>query len=137
MKKSLFILSLLALLVSSYLTINHYSGRIPPCAESSGCETVLTSEYSVVLGIPVSAWGLFYDLGLLILILGLLATKDTRFWLRLYAFIGLAVSVGLMLLQANVIGSFCAYCTTHALLIISISLLSINGLNSKEKNGFN
>lgn len=34
-----------------FVTINHYKGVIPPCTLLNGCETVLTSKYSEVLGV--------------------------------------------------------------------------------------
>ncbi|MCA9388702.1 hypothetical protein KC644_02965 [Candidatus Berkelbacteria bacterium] len=132
MKRPLFILATLALLVSAYLVFNHYSGQIPVCS-NSGCETVLTSKYSELFGIPTALFGLIYDLGLVVLLASLvLGFKIKIILAKFYIFIGLVVTLGLIYLQSAVIGAFCAWCTTHALLIIALSLISVYGL-SKEK----
>jgi uncharacterized membrane protein len=43
-------------LISAYLTWTYVSGAPPVCVgNSSGCETVQTSRYSEILGVPVAA----------------------------------------------------------------------------------
>ena len=49
--------------ISTYLTIVHYRGYVSPCYVVQGCETVQTSKYSVILGVPVALLGaLFFGL---------------------------------------------------------------------------
>jgi uncharacterized membrane protein len=44
--------------VASYLTYVHYAGLTPACGISHGCETVQTSQYASLAGIPVALLGL-------------------------------------------------------------------------------
>lgn len=44
--------------VSGYLTYVHYAGLHPVCGVSHGCETVQTSRYAYLSGIPVALLGL-------------------------------------------------------------------------------
>ncbi len=51
-------LALAGFLISAYLTWTHVNGAVPVCVGSSGsCETVQTSRYSEILGVPVAALG--------------------------------------------------------------------------------
>ena len=43
--------------IASYLTYAHYRGIVPVCT-TAGCETVLTSEYAELAGVPVAVLGL-------------------------------------------------------------------------------
>ena len=45
---------------AGYLTIEHYNNVIPPCSITHGCEQVLTSEFSTIVGIPVALLGMIY-----------------------------------------------------------------------------
>ena len=44
--------------IAGYLTYVHYAGLQPICGISHGCETVQTSSYASLLGIPVALLGL-------------------------------------------------------------------------------
>ena len=44
--------------IAGYLTYVHYAGLHPICGISHGCETVQTSVYSNLFGIPVALLGL-------------------------------------------------------------------------------
>lgn len=44
--------------IAGYLTYVHYAGLQPVCGISHGCETVQTSAYATLLGIPVAVLGL-------------------------------------------------------------------------------
>jgi uncharacterized membrane protein len=44
--------------VAGYLTYVHYAGLHPVCGISHGCETVQTSRYAFLAGIPVALLGL-------------------------------------------------------------------------------
>jgi uncharacterized membrane protein len=43
--------------MSAYLSYVHFSGLPVYCSESGGCETVQSSEYSKLVGIPVALLG--------------------------------------------------------------------------------
>ncbi len=40
-----------------YLTIHHLTGEKVPCSVTGGCETVLTSSYAEIAGIPLATFG--------------------------------------------------------------------------------
>ena len=42
---------------SIYLAVHHYTAEPVPCGITGGCETVLTSSYAEISGIPIAAFG--------------------------------------------------------------------------------
>ena len=54
------IFALIGFGISLYLAITHYLGFAVPCDITHGCEVVLSSKYSVFLGLPLSVWGVAY-----------------------------------------------------------------------------
>jgi uncharacterized membrane protein len=51
------VVAVIGLGIAVYLTIVHYTGSSPVCAISHGCETVQTSRYAELAGIPVAVLG--------------------------------------------------------------------------------
>src|SRR5687768_14106315 len=49
--------ALIGLADSVYLTVHHLTSTPVPCSMIEGCETVLTSAYAVIAGIPIAAFG--------------------------------------------------------------------------------
>ena len=116
------IFGFLGFLDATYLTILHYKNAFPPCTVTGGCETVLTSQYSVILGVPISLLGsLFY---LLIIFFGLAVFLNKRkvfaHGLFLTAFSGLFVSAVLFFVQLFEIKSFCQYCLLSEAISLAI-----------------
>ncbi len=111
------VVALLGFADSAYLAIEHYSGVIPPCTIVSGCETVLTSSYSVVAGIPVSLLGAVFYLVVLIGIFSFLESKKTVLlkWALLLTFVGFLFTLWFLYVQAFILGAFCIYCIGSAL----------------------
>ena len=59
LRATLTVIALAGGLVSAYLTWAHLSGAVPVCVGGAGgCETVQTSRYSEIVGVPVAALGL-------------------------------------------------------------------------------
>ena len=57
-------LSVAGAAISAYLLYNHLAGTAPACVGgSAGCETVQTSRYSEIVGVPVAAGGGMGELG--------------------------------------------------------------------------
>jgi uncharacterized membrane protein len=98
--------------VASYLTYVKLSGGVPLCGPLAGCETVQTSEYSTVLGIPVSAFGLAYSITMLALVGGWWRSGDRRFLMGAYmiGLTGVVAVAYLVFLQLAVIHAVCAWC---------------------------
>lgn len=51
------VLAVVGLADSVYLTVSHYTKEPVPCSIVEGCETVLTSSYAELAGIPIAAFG--------------------------------------------------------------------------------
>lgn len=124
----LVVVALIGFADATYLTVEHYQNKIPPCT-IGGCETVLTSSYSQIIGIPVSLLGAIYYLFILIfLILYIDLKKEIFLRIPLIASIfGLLASIWFSYLQIFVIKAFCQYCAISAMtsLIIFISAFYI------------
>ncbi len=52
---------------ASYLTITHINNVTLPCYIVEGCDTVTSSKYSEIFGIPVSLLGALYYLSIIVL----------------------------------------------------------------------
>lgn len=109
-------LGVLGFLDAIYLTILHYKNAIPPCA-LSGCETVLTSSYATIAGVPISLLGALYYLAVVFFIGLLLSfTLSQRYIWRIstllvvFTGLGLLIGLGLVYIQAFVLHSLCQYC---------------------------
>ena len=91
-----------------------------------GCETVQTSEYSVILGVPVALGGAVYFGLLFYLTVGLL--RSSAQWLvrafKVLSFLGALAVIPLFLLQAIVLEAFCSYCLATEVLMLAIWILS-------------
>ena len=112
--------------ISLYLTLVHYRGYVSPCYVVHGCETVQTSKYSVVLGVPLALlgtvfFGLMFYLGIALLTVAG-STVVTVF--RLLAFAGAIAIIPLFLLQAIVLKAFCTYCVATEAIMLALWLLA-------------
>ena len=128
----LLILSLAGFFDSAYLTILHYKNIIPPCTISKGCETVLVSQFATIFGIPVALIGSLYFLVLIFLILNNQNLKLFRYF-KIFAFLGVLVSIFFFYTQAFILQAFCQYCLLSEALILAIFILSFYPFNSSSK----
>ena len=114
-------------LIASFLTWQHVAGEIPPCGPVLGCETVLSSPYAVVAGVPVALAG-----GLVSLVtLG----GALRWWLRsdrrglvlayLAGTASLAALAYFTYLEVAVIHAICAWCVSYALTVLGGWLVAL------------
>lgn len=118
------LLALVGLADSVYLTVHHYTAEPVPCSIVEGCETVLTSAYAEVAGIPVAAFGaLGYFLAFSLAILTVFGNRSMWLLFGVQSFIMAAVSVYLIYLQGFVIGAFCQFCLISAATSITLFIL--------------
>lgn len=120
-------LSLFGALISAYLTWVYYSGAEARCTGVGGCETVQSSRYSVLAGVPVALLGLV--LYVIIAASMIVTLPIGREWIALARF-GLALagtlySVYLTYLELFVIAAICPWCVTSALLLLAILALAL------------
>jgi uncharacterized membrane protein len=116
----------LGFLDATYLSVEHFLNKVPPCSITHGCEAVTTSPYALVFGIPMAVLGAVYYLAI---ILGLVYYLDSRKSAVLKAVSGFTAfgflfSLYLVYLQLFVIRAICQYCMLSAL---SSTLLFIIG----------
>jgi uncharacterized membrane protein len=62
---AILVVALIGLGIATYLTIVHYSGLKVACLASGSCETVQSSRYAKLAGIPVPVLGLLGYIGIL------------------------------------------------------------------------
>ena len=120
------VLSFAGFLDATYITVKHFQGGIIPCSLTEGCEPVLSSSYSKILGIPVSLIGVgYYLVVLLISIASLLHDQKIFRWAVYISFVGFVFSVWFTYVQIFKIHALCQYCLLSAVLT---TLLCIGGL---------
>jgi uncharacterized membrane protein len=120
-------LAYVGFVISVYLTIVHYRGYVSPCYVVQGCETVQTSEYSVIFGVlPVALAGAVFFGLLFYLSVGLLRSSALTLVrvFKVLAFLGALAIIPLFLLQAIVLKAFCSYCLATEALMLAIWVLS-------------
>jgi uncharacterized membrane protein len=104
--------ALLGFVDATYLTVEHYKGAIPPCSVTGGCEVVLTSIYSEIMGIPTSLVGSIYYLLVLIGSFAYLESKNLVLlkWSLLLTIPAFIFSLWFVYIQVFELYSYCIYC---------------------------
>ncbi len=130
LRNSLVVIALIVALIgfadAVYLTVEHFQNVIPPCT-TGGCETVLTSAYSSILGIPQAVLGALYYLAILVGFFAYLDTKNQKI-LKLTLMIpviGFIYELWLVYLQLFVLHSICQYCMLSALVTLVLFGISV------------
>lgn len=120
--------ALIGLADSVYLTVQHLTAAPVPCTIISGCETVLTSAYAEMAGVPTAAFGAAAYFAAFSL--ALLAAFGNRAAWMLFGVLSIgmaAFTLWLLYLQGFVIGAFCQFCLISALttfVLFGIAMLS-------------
>ncbi|MFL5565640.1 MAG: vitamin K epoxide reductase family protein [Gemmatimonadaceae bacterium] len=128
-------LALAGIFISLYLTL-YKLGVIGELSCSIGsCETVNTSKWSKLLGLPVAAWGLFFYLDVFaIAFVGTMPRFEEErlisMVLTVQAGIGVLFSGWLTYLELAVIHAICIWCVTSAIIVTVIFLVSVADLRS-------
>ncbi len=122
----LVILAVVGFAISFYLAITHYLGFQVPCDITRGCDTVLNSKYSTLLGLPLSVWGMGFFSS--VIISGLLANHYANWRKILTAALaaGSLASLVFLYLQFFVIQQICQYCLATDVLTIVLFILDLN-----------
>jgi uncharacterized membrane protein len=120
-------LAVVGLLISAYLTWVHYAGVAPVCVGGSGgCETVQTSSYATIFGVPVAVIGLVGYTGLL---LSASLRGEVGVYLGfLVALVGTLFSAYLTYLELFVIHAVCEWCVASASLMVAALLCAAFGV---------
>jgi uncharacterized membrane protein len=124
-------LALAGIFISIYLTL-YKLGVIGELSCTIGsCETVNTSRWSVFLGLPVAAWGLFFYIDVFgVAMLGTLPRWENEPVISIVlvaeAAIGVLFSAWLTYLELAVIHAICIWCVTSAVIVLLIFLVSVS-----------
>ena len=107
--------------IAGYLTFVKLSGGQPYCGPIVGCETVNTSPYSSILGIPVALIGLGASVAILGAVVWWWRTSDRRGLATAYVIglVSLPVLAYLTYLELFVIHAVCAWCVGYAVTVIA------------------
>jgi uncharacterized membrane protein len=130
----------LGALVTGYLTISHQVGSQVACGASGSCDTVLSSPYASLFGLPLSLFGCLAYVGMIGFALSPLLLKspeakeqrsrlEEMTWLLLFAgATGMVIFSGyLMFLLATVIKTLCIYCIASACFTALMFILTLLG----------
>ncbi len=126
-------LALAGIFISTYLTLFKL-GMIGELSCSIGsCETVNTSRWSIFLGLPVAAWGLFFYLDLFgVALLGTTPRLEDEplvsIVLAAEAGVGVIFTAWLTYLELAVIHAVCMWCVLSAVIVAAMFLLSVTDL---------
>jgi len=128
-------LSLIGILIALYLTL-YKVGVIGSLTCSVGsCETVNTSRWATLLGLPVAAWGLAAYVALFVL--SMAGTADRYVGSRTLSWLLVAIaawsvifSAWLTYIELFVIHAICIWCVTSAVLLVVILVVSVVDLRS-------
>jgi uncharacterized membrane protein len=125
LRAAILVLSALGAGIAAYLTVTHLAHVQVACA-TGGCETVQSSRYSELAGVPVAALGLAGYV-----LLGASAAAGTD----LVRALGAAAALGgltfasyLLYVQAAVLDAFCQWCLASdaiLLVLVPVTLLRL------------
>jgi uncharacterized membrane protein len=128
----------LGLLVSIYLTYEHYTGSTTLACPASGavdCAKVTSSAWSTILGIPVAPLGLLFFAVMLVLCRpSLLRRRSTVLDVARLGFSGVGLLMALYLLWAELfqIHAICLWCTGVHILTFLLFVTLLFGLVLSE-----
>lgn len=120
------IVALIGLADAVYLTVHHYTGEKVPCSLVTGCETVLSSQYAEMFGIPTAAFGAAAYF--LAFSLAVLAFYGNRLMWTLFGALVSVMTVFtayLIYLQGIVIEAFCQFCLISAATTLTLFIIFI------------
>ena len=118
------VVSLIGLVDSIYLTVEHVSGRSVRCTIVSGCSEVLSSPYASFRGVPLALIGAVAYFAVFSLATLAAFGYKTAGKLLLFVVGGMfLVTLWLVYLQAFVIKAFCQFCLLSALATLLLAVL--------------
>ena len=117
-------LSVVGVALTAYLSWTSLSGGdVAGCSAGGGCDTVLTSRWATLFGLPTAVWGLLAYLSLgAIAFVRRVDTQWSYAWT--VAFFGFGYSVYLTVVSLTILRSTCPYCLTSlALMSATLALV--------------
>ena len=115
-------LALIGIIDASYDSYAIYTGQLLWCPPPiDGCNTVASSPYARIFGVPLGYFGVVYYLcmfGIAALLAHAPFSRGLRLGAVLYAAIGVSFSIYFMYVQRTFIQAFCIYCLVSAVLTL-------------------
>ncbi|MBU1240988.1 hypothetical protein KJ865_14840, partial [Myxococcota bacterium] len=134
---------------SIYLTVLHvkvftqagYAADSSVCSisEKVNCETVAENPYSVFMGAPVSIWGIFGNLLMLLGIsLGIRHPRSKNVQLYMLGFTGFSIAISLLLgyISITKISSICIFCFGTYIINFTVFFLLLYVMFREKTNPF-
>jgi uncharacterized membrane protein len=122
LRNAILLLTLIGIGVAGYLTYTHYAKIKVICGSNGGCETVQSSVYSKLDGVPVAVLGLAGYIGILFS----LAIRNELGRAAAFgiALVGFLFSMYLTYREAFTIHAYCYWCLSSALLMTLLVILT-------------
>lgn len=119
LRAAIALLSLAGAAIAAYLVYTRYSGASIFC-QTGGCETVQSSSYAEVAGIPVAVLGLFGYAAILITA-AVPGTTSAALGV-MFAVVGVAFGAYLLYAQLVLIDAVCQWCVANDVVISLVAL---------------
>ena len=130
LRLAIVILCILGIGDAGYLTYVHYSGAKALCTFGGGCETVQTSRWATLDGVPIAILGL---IGYIAILLSLAIRHELA---RAAAFgiavVGFGFSVYLTYRELFTIKAICQWCVGSAVLMTALTVMTTVRLSREE-----
>lgn len=123
MRSVMFVLAGVGFAIAGYLTVIHYAGIAPLCAAGHGCETVQSSRWALLAGIPVALLGLVGYVAILGSLL--LRGEAARLATATLTLVGLGFSGYLTYLELVRIHAICQWCVGSAVVMTALAALAV------------
>ncbi|GAA2292427.1 hypothetical protein GCM10010149_45060 [Nonomuraea roseoviolacea subsp. roseoviolacea] len=125
-------LVLAGLAISSYLAVVHYNNDVVlVCSKSAtiDCESVTTSKFSELAGVPLPVLGLlfFLALGVLNLPFAIRSSRPLLRWGRLACVVAGVLFVVYLVAAEIILGKICLWCTAIHVLTVLLFVLVLTG----------
>ena len=132
------LIALVGLFIALYMTLYKYGAIGSLTCAVGSCETVQTSRWATLFGLPVAAWGVGFYVSVLVLCLAGTHERwaeSRAIALALVALTGWGVvfSSWLTYLEAAVIKAWCQWCVVSAVLTLLLFVLSVMDWRENRK----
>jgi len=123
-------LCLIGLVLSGYTMWVHVHHSLAACVDAGpvDCQAVLTSPQSVVLGVPLPAFGLLFFTGMGVLCLPV-AWRTARAWIHLLRLFGAVIGIGsviyLVAIELFTIRKICLWCSGIHLITLALFVIVV------------
>jgi len=125
MNKKILILGIVGLILSMYITyfslsLNHDETQVCDINEDLNCSSVYNSPYSLIFGISISIYGIFFYF-----IIIYFSLKNQGKYLFYLSILGVLFSAYLTFyVELYLIGAFCVFCLGSALVTVLLLIFS-------------